>query len=53
MLSDDADDSKIIEDVHVPSKTASIIEDVAVGSNTSIIDEILYLLIVSVMMLMK
>jgi len=26
--SDDADNSKVLEDVHVPSKTTSIIEDV-------------------------
>ena len=50
MLSDDADDSKIVEDVHVPSKTASIIENIAVGSNTSIIDETTCLLIVPIMM---
>jgi len=38
MLTDDVDDSKIVEDVHVPSKTVSIIEDIAVGSDTPIID---------------
>ena len=37
--SDDVDDSKAIEDVHVPSKTASIIEDISVVSNTPIIDD--------------
>jgi len=36
----DVDDSKVVENVHVLSKTASIIEDIAVGSDTSIIDEI-------------
>jgi len=39
VLSDDVDDSKVIEDVHVPSKITSIIEDVSVGSDTLIIDE--------------
>ena len=38
--SDDVDDSKIVEDVHVLSKTASIIEDISVGSGTPIIDEV-------------
>jgi len=28
--SDDIDDSKVVEDVHVPSKSASIIEDIRV-----------------------
>ena len=37
--SDDVDDSKIIEYVHVLPKTASIIEDISVGSGTLIIDE--------------
>jgi len=36
--SDDVDDSKVVEDVHVPSKTASIIEDISVGSDTLIIE---------------
>ena len=38
MPSNDVDDS-VVEDVHVPSKTAGIIEDISVGSNISIIDE--------------
>ena len=38
--SDEVDDSKVVEDVHISSKTASIIEDIAVGSDTPIIDEI-------------
>jgi len=38
--SDDVDDSKVVENVHILSKTASIIEDIAVGSDTPIIDEI-------------
>jgi len=38
--SDDINDSKIVEDVHVPSKTANIFEDISVGSNTPIIDKI-------------
>ena len=37
--SDDVDDSNVIEDVHVPSKTASIIEDISVDSDTPILDE--------------
>jgi len=37
---DDVDDSKVVEDVYVLFKTASIIEDISVGSNTSIIDEV-------------
>ena len=40
MPTDDIDDSKVVDDVHVPSKTASIIEDIAVYSNKPIIDEI-------------
>ena len=39
MSSNDVDDSKVVEDVHVPPKTASIIEDVSVGSDTPIINE--------------
>jgi len=38
--SNDVDDSKVVEDVNVPPKTASIIEDISVGSDMSIIDEI-------------
>jgi len=30
---DDVDDSKVIEDVHVPSKTNNIIKDISVGSD--------------------
>ena len=37
--SNDIDDSKIVEDVHVPPKTASIIEGISVDSGTSITDE--------------
>ena len=37
--SDDVDDSKVVEDVHIPSKTSNIIEDISVGSNTPILDE--------------
>ena len=37
--SGDVDDSKIVEYVHVPSKTTSIIEDVLVDFDTPIIDE--------------
>jgi len=37
---DDVDDSKVVEDVHIPSKTASIIEDISVGFITPIIDEV-------------
>ena len=39
MPSDDVDDLKVIENVHIPSKTANIIEDISIGSNTPIIDE--------------
>ena len=38
MLSDDVDDSKVVDDVHVSSKTVSIIEDISVGSDTPIIE---------------
>jgi len=38
--SDDVDDSKVIENVHVSSKTANIIEGISVGSNTPIINEV-------------
>jgi len=38
--SDDVDNSKVVENVHVPSNTSSIIEDIIVGSDTLIIDEI-------------
>jgi len=38
--SDDVDDSKVVEDVHVPSKNVGIIENIAVGSDTPNIDEI-------------
>ena len=31
---DDVDDSKVVEDVHVPPKTANITEDISVGSGT-------------------
>jgi len=31
MPSEDVDESKIVEDVHVPTKIASIIEDISVG----------------------
>jgi len=36
---DDVDDSKVVEDVHVPSKTTSIIEDISIGFDTPIFDE--------------
>ena len=39
-MSNDDVDSKVVEDVYVPSKTASIIEDISVGSDTPIIDEV-------------
>jgi len=39
MPRDDVDDSKLVEDVHIPSKTDSIMKDISVGSNTLIIDE--------------
>jgi len=37
--SDDIDDSKVVDDVHVLSKTNSIIEDISVSADTPIIDE--------------
>ena len=40
MSSNDVNDSKIVENVHIPPNTASIIEDISVGSDTPIIDEI-------------
>ena len=40
MPSDEVDDSKVVEDVRVPSKTASIIEHISVGFDTPIIDEV-------------
>ena len=40
MLTDDVDDSKVVEDVHVHFKATSIIEDITVSSDTPIIDEI-------------
>jgi len=40
MLTDDVDDAKVVEGVHVPSTTASIIEDITVGFDTLIVDEI-------------
>jgi len=39
VASDDVDDSKIVEDVHVSPKTASITGDILVGSSTPIFDE--------------
>ena len=38
--SDDVDDSKVIEGVHVSSKTANIIEDITVDFGTLIFDEV-------------
>ena len=40
MRSVEGDDSKVVEVVHVPSKTASIIEYISVSSDTTIIDEV-------------
>jgi len=40
MLTGDVDDSKVVENVHVFSKTASIVEDITINSDTPIIDEI-------------
>jgi len=37
---DDVDDSKVVEDIHIPSKTVSIIEDISVGSDAPIINEV-------------
>jgi len=38
--SNDVDDSKVVEEVHVPSNTASIIKNISVSSDTLIIDEV-------------
>ena len=37
--SNDVNDSKVVENVYVPFKTASIVEDISVGSDTLIIKE--------------
>jgi len=37
--SNDVNDSKVVENVYVPFKTASIVEDISVGSDTLIIEE--------------
>ena len=37
MPSEDADESKVIEDVQVPTKISSIIEDISVGSNIQLL----------------
>ena len=39
LFSDDVDNSKVVEDIHVLSKTTSIIENISVGSDISILDE--------------
>ena len=38
MPSEDVDDSKVVEDVHVPFKTPSIMKDISVGFDIPIID---------------
>ena len=38
-VSDDVDESKVVEDVFFSSETTSIIEDIPVGSDTPILDE--------------
>jgi len=40
VLSDDIDNLKIVEDIYVPSKNASIIEDISISSDTLIIDKV-------------
>ena len=40
MPTDDVDDSKVIEEVHIPSKTLSIIEYTSVCTDTLVNDEI-------------
>jgi len=37
---DDVDDSKVIEEVHIPSKTLNIIENISVYADTLVNDEI-------------
>ena len=39
MRSGDVDDSKVVDDVYISSKTATIMEDISVGFDTPIIDE--------------
>ena len=40
MPSDDVINSKVVRDVHIPSKTTCVIKDTSVGSDTLIIDEV-------------
>ena len=37
--SDDVDNSKVVEDIHIPSKITNIIETISISSDTSILDE--------------
>jgi len=39
VLGDDLRDSRVVEDVYIPSKTTSIIEDISVDSGTPILDD--------------
>jgi len=39
IVSNDVDDSKIVENIHIPSKAASIMKDISVSSDTLIIEE--------------
>ena len=39
VLGDDLRDSRVVEDVSVPSKITIIINDISIGSDTSILDE--------------
>jgi len=50
---DEVDYSKVVEDVHVPTKTASIIEDIQLAPTCRLLMRSTYLLIVSVMMCMR
>jgi len=49
VFSVNVDDLKVVENVHVPPKTASIIEDLSVGSGTPFFMRPMCLLIVPVM----
>ena len=49
MSSNDVNDLKVVEDVHVPLKTASIIEDILVDPTRQLLMRFMCLLMVPVM----
>ena len=49
VFSNDVDDSKVVEDVHVPPKTASIIESISVGWTRRLLIRSACLLVVPVL----